>query len=418
MEKILIVDDEMFSRTAIEDILRAEWSGIEVFSARGASEALGILEREEIDLLMTDIKMPGMNGLELLAEVRRRGLSMEVIILSSYNEFDLVRQAMKLGTFDYLFKPAMLPPDIIEVVKKALQKQREKSSSRITESDRKRLSRDREQFFRDLISAAGIGRTWFEERAAAFGLPEPVGKNAVVVFRLIRYRKSMAEIFENDVSLLRASVCNVMSEALDSVKDCQFLCNKFDEYVWIVWEAREDGRQEFYERLEALIRTAADFLSRYYGLEFSIGISRSSASLFDCCQGYTEAADNGRESETGIFYAGGPDSGSLKQEMRAALDYIRDHLGDKDLSLQTVADQVGISRNYFSRIFKEVMSVNFIDYVTRLRVEKARSLYMNTDMKIYEIAELVGYSDWHYLYSVYKKQRGHSMSKEKRRKNP
>lgn len=417
MEKILIVDDEMFSRTAIEDILRAEWSGIEVFSARGASEALGILEREEIDLLMTDIKMPGMNGLELLAEVRRRGLSMEVVILSSYNEFDLVRQAMKLGTFDYLFKPAMLPPDIIEVVKKALQKQREKSS-RIAESDRKRISRDREQFFRDLISAAGIRRTWFEERAAAFGLPEPVGKNAVVVFRLIRYRKSMAEIFENDVSLLRASVCNVMSEALDSVKDCQFLCNKFDEYVWIVWEAREDGRQEFYERLEALIRTAADFLSRYYGLEFSIGISRSSASLFDCCQGYTEAADNGRESETGIFYAGGPDSGSLKQEMRAALDYIRDHLGDKDLSLQTVADQVGISRNYFSRIFKEVMGVNFIDYVTRLRVEKARSLYMNTDMKIYEIAELVGYSDWHYLYSVYKKQLGHSMSKEKRRKNP
>lgn len=418
MEKILIVDDEMFSRTAIEDILRAEWSGIEFFSARGAEEALGILEREEIALLMTDIKMPGMNGLELLAEVRRRGLSMEVVILSSYNEFDLVRQAMKLGTFDYLFKPAMLPPDIIEVVKKALQKQREKSSSRIAESDRKRLSRDREQFFRDLISAAGIGRTWFEERAAAFGLPEPVGKNAVVVFRLIRYRKSMAEIFKNDVSLLRSSVCNVMSEALDSVKDCQFLCNKFDEYVWIVWEAREDGRQEFYERLEALIRTAADFLSRYYGLEFSIGISRSSASLFDCCQGYTEAADNGRESETGIFYAGGPDSGSLKQEMRAALDYIRDHLGDKDLSLQTVADRVGISRNYFSRIFKEVMGVNFIDYVTRLRVEKARSLYMNTDMKIYEIAELVGYSDWHYLYSVYKKQLGHSMSKEKRRKNP
>lgn len=418
MEKILIVDDEMFSRTAIEDILRAEWSGIEVFSARGAAEALGILEREEIDLLMTDIKMPGMNGLELLAEVRKRGLSMEVVILSSYNEFDLVRQAMKLGTFDYLFKPAMLPPDIIEVVKKALQKQREKSSSRLAESDRKRLSRDREQFFRDLISAAGIGRTWFEERAAAFGLPEPVGKNAVVVFRLIRYRKSMAEIFENDVSLLRASVCNVMSEVLDSVKDCQLLCNKFDEYVWIVWEAREDGRQEFYERLEALIRTAADFLNRYYGLEFSIGISRSSASLFDCCQGYTEAADNGRESETGIFYAGGPDSGSLKQEMRAALDYIRDHLGDKDLSLQTVADQVGISRNYFSRIFKEVMGVNFIDYVTRLRVEKARSLYMNTDMKIYEIAELVGYSDWHYLYSVYKKQLGHSMSKEKRRKNP
>ena len=64
------------------------------------------------------------------------------------------------------------------------------------------------------------------------------------------------------------------------------------------------------------------------------------------------------------------------------------------------------------------MNIAELKMCIRDRVEKARSLYMNTDMKSYEIAELVGYSDWHYLYSVYKKQLGHSMSKEKRRKNP
>ena len=106
-----------------------------------------------------------------------------------------------------------------------------------------------------------------------------------------------------------------------------------------------------------------------------------------------------------------------KKFINQSIDYIIQHL-DEDLSLDTVAAHFFLSKYHFSRIFKEVMGVNFIDYVTRLRVEKARSLYMNTDMKIYEIAELVGYSDWHYLYSVYKKQLGHSMSKEKRRKNP
>ena len=82
----------------------------------------------------------------------------------------------------------------------------------------------------------------------------------------------------------------------------------------------------------------------------------------------------------------------------------------------TPITSLNIRLNYFSRIFKEGLGVNFIDYVTRLRVEQARSLYINTDMKMSEIAELVGYSDWHYLYSVYKKQLGHSMSKEKRGK--
>lgn len=415
MEKILIVDDETFSRTAIEDILRAEWSGVQVYSTRSGKEALGILEREEIDLMLTDIKMPGMSGLELLSEVRKRELSMEVIILSSYNEFDLVRQAMKLGTFDYLFKPAMLPPDIIEVVGKALQKQRSKKGERKKEQVSRGMVRERELFFHDLLIGAGTSLLRFKERAAQFGLPEEVGKNVVVVFRLLRYQKSLMKIFENDVSLLRASVCNVMNEILEQSVQCQFLCNNFNEYVWIIWEEQEEGRQEFFEGLEALIRKTADFLEHYYQLKFSIGISRSSCTFYDCAVRYLEAVGPGEEREPGIFYAGEQAAGSLKQEMRTSLDYIRDHLGDKDLSLQMVADQAGISRNYFSRIFKETMGVNFIDYVTRLRVERARSLYINTDMKIYEIAELVGYSDWHYLYSVYKKLIGHSMSKEKRK---
>ncbi len=85
----------------------------------------------------------------------------------------------------------------------------------------------------------------------------------------------------------------------------------------------------------------------------------------------------------------------------------------KDLSLTMVADHIGMSKNYFSKIFKESMGENFVNYVTRLRMEYARELYLGSDRKIYEIAEMVGYSDWHYFYNFYRKTFGHSLSYEK-----
>ena len=103
----------------------------------------------------------------------------------------------------------------------------------------------------------------------------------------------------------------------------------------------------------------------------------------------------------------------LKREVREALEYIAGHLGDRELLLSKVAAHVGMSKTYFSRLFKESMGETFVNYVTGLRMECARRLYLETDMKVYEIAELVGYSDWHYFYSLYRKTFGHSLSREK-----
>lgn len=245
--KILVVEDEAYARTAIEESIKAADQSIQVFAAESGEGALAIIQKEVLDVVLTDIKMPGMDGLELLAEIRKRDLDIQVIILSSYNDFNLTRQAIQLGAFDYLFKPAMLPNDIMEVIQKALCKQKER-------------------LYKDKLSD------------------------------------------RNDVS------------------------------------------------------------------------------------------------------------GQMNQEMKTALEYINDRLCDKNLSLQMIADHVGLSRNYLSKVFKDTMGENFIDYITRLRVEKARDLYTTTNMKIYEIAEEVGYSDWHYLHSVYKKLMGHSMSQDRARR--
>lgn len=239
---MLIVDDEAFAREAV--IESVDWGqyGLEVKGVSSAAEALAFMCVQEVDILMTDIKMPQKDGLELIEEVHGKGLKPGIIVLSSFNEFDLVRNAMQLGAEDYLFKPSMMPRDILDAVLKV----------------KDRRSRKHEY-------ASGRG-----------------------------------------------------------VQEVQ------------------------------------------------------------------------------------------KREMQKAVEYIGEHLGDKDLSLSVVSDHVGMSRNYFSKIFKESMGENFVNYVTRLRMEYARELYLGSDRKIYEIAEMVGYADWHYFYNLYRKTFGHSLSYEKR----
>lgn len=239
---MLIVDDEAFAREAV--IESVDWGqyGLEVKGVSSAAEALAFMCVQKVDILMTDIKMPQKDGLELIEEVHGKGLKPGIIVLSSFNEFDLVRNAMRLGAEDYLFKPSMMPRDILDAVLK--------------------------------------------------------------------------------------------------VKD------------------RRSGKHE-------------------------------------CVPG------------RGVQEV-------QKREMQKAVEYIGEHLGDKDLSLSVVSDHVGMSRNYFSKIFKESMGENFVNYVTRLRMEYARELYLGSDRKIYEIAEMVGYADWHYFYNLYRKTFGHSLSYEKR----
>lgn len=239
---MLIVDDEAFAREAVIESVDWRQYDLTVKGVSSAEEALAFMEEQNVDILMTDVKMPHKGGLELIEEVRAKGMDPGIIVLSSFNEFDLVRGAMRLGVEDYLFKPSMMPKDILDAVLKV--------------KSRRTKKRD---------ATAGTG---------------------------------------------------------------------------------------------------------------------------------------GQEVQ--------------KREMQKALAYIRTHLGEKDLSLTMVADHIGMSKNYFSKIFKESMGENFVNYVTRLRMEYARELYLGSDRKIYEIAEMVGYSDWHYFYNLYRKTFGHSLSYEKR----
>jgi two-component system response regulator (stage 0 sporulation protein F) len=100
---ILIVDDEEGLREGLSKLLEDE--GYVVFSAESAERALEILGQSHIDLVLTDMRMPGMNGIELLKKIRERYGNVGVIILTGYGQIETYIEAMNFGAIEYVSKP-------------------------------------------------------------------------------------------------------------------------------------------------------------------------------------------------------------------------------------------------------------------------------------------------------------------------
>lgn len=137
--KLIIADDEAFIRQGIASL---DWKsiGIEVSGvAKNGVQVLELIREEKPDILLTDIRMPGMSGLELAREVEKLCPGIPIILLTGYDEFAYAQEAVKLGVFDYILKPSN-PKEILGCVERAAQKvQQAKNAQEEIESVRREL---------------------------------------------------------------------------------------------------------------------------------------------------------------------------------------------------------------------------------------------------------------------------------------
>ncbi|THF77120.1 response regulator transcription factor [Cohnella fermenti] len=118
MHSILIVDDEIEIREGLAARLSRENLGLTaLYTAADGDEGLAIVEREKPDLVITDIRMNRMSGLELIRQAREKGLLIRTIVISGYDDFDLVREALQLGAADYLLKPIQTD-ELLKVIRR------------------------------------------------------------------------------------------------------------------------------------------------------------------------------------------------------------------------------------------------------------------------------------------------------------
>jgi len=117
--RILIIDDEDIVRSSCERVLRP--AGYEVETAKSGKKGLDLLSRHSADLVLTDLKMPDMDGIEVLIKIKKRWPETEVIIMTGYGTVNTAVKAMKIGVFDYIEKP-FTPDDLLTLTSKALER--------------------------------------------------------------------------------------------------------------------------------------------------------------------------------------------------------------------------------------------------------------------------------------------------------
>ncbi|WNB92365.1 response regulator [Bacillus sp. NEB1478] len=119
MYKVMIVDDEPVIRNGLKASIPWDREPFELTGAfANGKEALAYFEEQRPDILITDIKMPIMDGIELAREALQIHPSLKIIFVSSYSDFDYVREGLKIGAVDYLLKPTLEPEDLVNLLKK------------------------------------------------------------------------------------------------------------------------------------------------------------------------------------------------------------------------------------------------------------------------------------------------------------
>ena len=117
--RVLVVDDEADFLTTLVNRLRKR--NLEVSGVESGEKALGLLDKEPFDVVVLDVKMPGMDGVEVLREMKRKWPLMEVIMLTGHVSVESGIEGMKLGAFDYIMKPTDID-DLVDQMRKAFQK--------------------------------------------------------------------------------------------------------------------------------------------------------------------------------------------------------------------------------------------------------------------------------------------------------
>lgn len=139
--RILIVDDEEFVREAIELYFSTE--GFQTFTASSGAEALERIREESIDLAILDIMMPGMDGIQLLREIKKFDADIEVVMASGCGTIESAIESMRLGAYDYVTKPILnFDEDLLKVVRKALERRKLLTSNRKLSADLQQINRE------------------------------------------------------------------------------------------------------------------------------------------------------------------------------------------------------------------------------------------------------------------------------------
>lgn len=372
---ILIVDDELAIREGIKRTIQKAYPQYRIYLAANPDEAVQLLRSRPIDIVLTDILMPGMTGLELMQLTKAKYPNIKWVIISAYSEFEYAKEAVRLGAVDYLLKPIgkdMLLEMIVRLSDKIGSEVEIVKESKMLKNNLKFL---REAVFQRWASGLNIG-----------GMDM-----ALVIANHQKFQLIMVKM-ESDklVHLEHFIIDNVLTEMMDMYG--RGFATSFDakSVLGLITLDEEKSMKVMLEELRI-------HLKKYLRVPFQI-LQSEVLYDFDAIPNEVRQMHQDSISHEFEYYATG---GS--QVIEVALQYIRTYY-NTDLTLEKVASIVYLNPVYFSQVFKQKTGYGFKEYVIHLRMEQAKQLLLHPQLKLADISEKVGYQDVKHFTQVFRKK--------------
>ncbi len=494
MMNVLIVDDEKIEREGVKYLLSQEEGKRMVYEAANGKQALQLLRTESIDMLLTDIKMPHMDGLELSRRAKELFPDIQIVIFSGYNDFTFAQEAIRYGVTDYILKP--VDPDnfheIIQRAEKNIYEKREKESQEIRKqnflqqyflqnylySGKKEILEKAEELI-DLNKWNGWHCAILIETETAFfdqaeeNFTEELQKELRRVFFYINLNERQSLLFFQDVYCDYLLVANHLYTFLKRNYMVRFylsVSRKFEGYEClpeVLGQLEQQMEEKFYhpekhifscedehlkmvsgevqdsqlmqmisedisrkdteqlwkhfECLKEKYRHNSQFSAMYIKFVFSNVIQElfqenqfsddrrleKEIDRLYTCQNIMEilevTEENIREYEKFLERS----MNESRNEVAAVKNYIYQHYGE-DLNLEMLAEKVYLSSGYLSFIFKKETGMNLNRFIKVFRMEKATELLRNTNMKVAQVSEKVGFSNVSYFCRSFREYYGSS----------
>jgi len=524
MIKIFLTEDETVIRNGIKNGIDWEANGFAfVGEAADGELAYPLIKEMKPDILITDIKMPFMDGLELSATIKKELPNIKIIILSGHSDFQYAKQAINIGIAEYLLKPISSIKLLAAVKRIALEIAKERAENALKEHYIKEMHENMEfakqKFFHRLITAE-LSMAEVLSEGAKLQLELGASRYCIILFKIMtkdygmEYSEQVAEItqviesldkqwniicfrrgLEGWAFLLKASNNDEMStlieaychalrdilkqspevgffggvgsivERIRNIKDSYYHADKaflhrfiagsnqilnFHSLTDIEMQQLEaaslnslDKGQENINKflLSGIADEVWQFVYAYFDTLKENGLDSIMLRQYIVLDSYIKAmsfintlgvpqetleATCGKVKDTATCITSLEDtreymirliketlslrdtiSGRQKSDIiLKAKEYIHENFMKEGLSLNSVASYANMSPSYFSTIFGQFEGKTFVEYVTSIRIDKAKELLICSSMKTSEIGYQVGYKDPHYFSYIFKKSQG------------
>ena len=517
MRKALLADDDFLVRSYLKMLSSWEKAGFEITAdVRDGEEALEVLDREKIDLVVTDIAMPLMDGIELIREIRRKYPDIYVIVLSCHDEFEYVKKAMKEGADEYVLKNTLNEESLYTVLEAAEEHIRQSKEEAGVKDQKQQtqehadMKKDPEEdnnadadgktgeksdqtgnmnekflFFNQILAGTLSGEEREEKRIRA-GIRGKYKNSAVIVIKReeteytedpleearkeqyslefyrrmqekLQSRPGESETEKEMIYLGNGTYCcfldlsdeyksSVMYQHLTGTASaCYKICAEEEEAYKIGVSnicIGADALRQAYQQARMMIKNSfyeKDGIA-YYEADRAMGKElpkeaetlleeaellkkKSEKDKFLLMAGTVIQAFKKERCDSQLvrqwfrklehlaeqaFECGEPNiPEDLSQAVKIAADYAARHYREA-VGLGDAAEAAGVNSTYLSYLFSQEMGIGFANYLLNLRMEHAKKLLRETNLKMWQVAEESGFNDYHYFSKVFKKAEGMS----------